>query len=142
LHNYVEWMQYDDKYIRKIDHRLTVSEYILVKPTLLTQIFQKCPRASVSQASNLCAKRANWHARCTLRTRLARQFPFARYRVDSEIRGVAYGWKDRTHCGFSWRLALLGAHYFSLGTFHWSHVFVIPSNLASHSYPPTLCAIL
>jgi hypothetical protein len=70
-------MQYDDKYIRKIDHRLTVSEYILVKPTLLTQIFQKCPRESVSQACNLCAKRANWHARRTLRTRLPRQFPFA-----------------------------------------------------------------
>jgi hypothetical protein len=59
MHNYVEWIQNDDKYIQKIDHRLTVSEYMLVKPTLLTQIFQKCPRASVSQACNLCAKRAN-----------------------------------------------------------------------------------
>ena len=63
--------------IYKIDPRLTVTEYLLVKPTLLTQNFQKYPGASVSQACNLCAKRANWDARSTLGTRLPRQFPFA-----------------------------------------------------------------
>jgi hypothetical protein len=52
---------------------------MLVKPILLTQNFQKYPRASVSQAChNLRAERANRHACDTLSARLPRQFPLAR----------------------------------------------------------------
>jgi hypothetical protein len=58
-------------------YRLTVGEYMLVKPILLTQNFQKYPRASVSQACNLRAERANQHACDTLSARLPRQFPLA-----------------------------------------------------------------
>ena len=42
----------------KVSRRLTVSEYMLVKCTLLTQFFRLCSRAS--------ARRANWHIRGTL----------------------------------------------------------------------------
>jgi hypothetical protein len=54
------------------NRKLTVTDYILVKPTLLSQNFQKCSTASLSQACNLCAKRANWHARGTYLPALCR----------------------------------------------------------------------